>query len=70
MREARSPRPAAVARHDTPANIHDTDDGQSLLWERYRVAALIHDAEHTDQTWFNRQNALHAWSAVFLGAEP
>lgn len=42
---------------------------EELTWERYRVAALIHDAEHSHRTWLSRQLAYHEWAGVFLADE-
>ena len=42
---------------------------EDLTWERYRAAALIHDAEHTHRTWLDRQRTYHEWASVFLADE-
>ena len=42
---------------------------EPLAWERYRVAALIHDTERTSRTWLAKQAACHKWTTAFLGDE-
>ena len=42
---------------------------EPLAWERYRVAALIHDTERTPRTWVAKQTAYHEWAGVFLADE-
>ncbi len=42
---------------------------ETASWERFRAAALIHDVEHTPETWLERQRAHGEWSAAFLGNE-
>ncbi len=47
--------------------MHSPALTEQLAWERYRVAALIHNTEHTPRTWQARQIAYSAWAAAFLG---
>ena len=42
---------------------------EPLAWEKFRSAALIHDAERSHRTWFDRQHAYHEWAAAFLAGE-
>lgn len=39
---------------------------EPLAWERFRVAALIHDQECIVHTWLAKQDAYHEWVKVFL----
>ena len=42
---------------------------EPLAWEKFRVAVLIHDSEHTPRTWLAKQSAHHEWAGVFLADE-